>query len=537
MATSVLDLILRSRKQGDAARKTNKDLKETERQSRKTRRGLSKMGKAAKVAAVAGLAVLSAAVGKFIKGAIETASAVEEMENKFRVVFGEEAPRATEELDRFADRVNRSTFDLMEMASTLQDTFVPLGFTRKAAADLSVEMTKLATDVASFNNASDTDVIRDFQSAIVGNHETVRKYGIIITEATLKQEAYESGIAALGSELSNAEKVQARLNLITEGTADAHGDAAETATSFENASKGLAASIKDLEVVVGEGLIPGMKTGVRVATRLADGLVAVGESSEMLQNAMTDSAKGAIEAGQSFEEWRDAILDNSTATEKFFLGLTGLNKAEFEAIRAALAHQGALDALTESQFEQTEATRRARIAQHGYKIEVQGTDRALRRVPGRVTSVLVAETENAREGIQEILDMLSGLQRQFEIRAGVNVTGPEPTDPTGRGTGSGGGGGGQSASDVLEQRLDAGGQHGLDMRVPPGFPNDSFRVGATSGERVVVQTPQQEAQGQTAQGRAAPGGPMIGTQIVQLGSELEGRAFLQKMNRSLERWA
>lgn len=36
-----------------------------------------------------------------------------------------------------------------------------------------------------------------------------------------------------------------------------------------------------------------------------------------------------------------------------------------------------------------------------------------------------------------------------------------------------------------------GGQHGLDMVVPPGFPNDSYRIWATSGERVQVTPPGQ----------------------------------------------
>ena len=37
----------------------------------------------------------------------------------------------------------------------------------------------------SLNNQLDDVVLRDFQSAIVGNHETVRKYGITITEGKL----------------------------------------------------------------------------------------------------------------------------------------------------------------------------------------------------------------------------------------------------------------------------------------------------------------------------------------------------------------
>ena len=37
-----------------------------------------------------------------------------------------------------------------------------------------------------------------------------------------------------------------------------------------------------------------------------------------------------------------------------------------------------------------------------------------------------------------------------------------------------------------ERTIIPGGQHGLDMIVPPGFPNDTFPVLASSGERVKI---------------------------------------------------
>ena len=144
------------------------------------------------------------------------------------------------------------------MLATLQDTFVPLGFTRKAGAALSKTLTALAIDVASFQNAQDMDVIRDFQSAIVGNHETVRKYGIIITEATLLQEAYALGITETKRELTAQEKVQARLSLIQKGTTDAQGDAVRTANSYANVQKRLNAIQEDTLSILGERSIPTM---------------------------------------------------------------------------------------------------------------------------------------------------------------------------------------------------------------------------------------------------------------------------------------
>jgi hypothetical protein len=142
------------------------------------------------------------------------------------------------------------------MASSIQDTFVPMGFARGEASKLSVQLTKLAVDVASFNNASDTETMMAFQSALVGNHETVRRFGVVITEATLKQELLRMGITKNSKDVTNAEKVQARMNLIIAGTSDAHGDAIKTSGSFANTSKALGSALNELSVDAMTPMLP-----------------------------------------------------------------------------------------------------------------------------------------------------------------------------------------------------------------------------------------------------------------------------------------
>jgi hypothetical protein len=132
---------------------------------------------------------------------------------------------------------------------------VPMGLSREAAADLSTEMVKLAVDVASFNNAQDVDVIRNFQSALVGETEAVRKYGVLLDEARLKQLAYQNGIADAGAELTQQQKVLTRILALYADTTDAQGDAARTADSFANTIKGIRGAAKDLEVVFGQELV------------------------------------------------------------------------------------------------------------------------------------------------------------------------------------------------------------------------------------------------------------------------------------------
>lgn len=254
MATTVDTLLVRIESDMLSLRR---DLQKIRQDTDRTTRGIvgsfRKMGPL--IGAVAG-AVVVRQIGRMGMAAINLASDVEEMQNKSRVVFGQFRDTVVADLTEFGDAVGRSGFELEEMASSIQDTFVPMGFARGEASKLSVELTKLAVDVASFNNASDVDTMRAFQSAIVGNHETVRRFGIVITEATLKQELLRMGITKAAKDVSNAEKVQARMNLILAGTTDAQGDALATADSFANRVKKLKSEFDKLTLAIGRELMP-----------------------------------------------------------------------------------------------------------------------------------------------------------------------------------------------------------------------------------------------------------------------------------------
>lgn len=235
----------------------SKKLKNLERQTGQTQQKVSRNFN--NIARIAKLAIGAVVVQQLARGAsslVNFASHVEEMQAKSSVVFGRFSAKVRSELTRFGEEVGRSTFQLEEMASQIQDTFVPMGFARGEASTLSIQLAKLATDVASFNNASDVETMRAFQSALVGNHETVRRFGVVITEATLTQELMRMGINKLSKDATNQEKVQARLNLLLAGTTDAQGDAARTADSFANQMKGLGAALANLGVAVMTPLLP-----------------------------------------------------------------------------------------------------------------------------------------------------------------------------------------------------------------------------------------------------------------------------------------
>jgi len=205
-----------------------------------------------KIAAVAaGAAAL--AVGKQV---IDLASEAEETQAKFNTVFKNLAKDANEWSVDFADSVGRARTDIKKWMATLQDTFVPLGFAREKGLEFSQTLTTLAVDLASFNNVAEDDAIRDLQSAIVGNVETMRKYGVIINQAVLNQELLNMGVMGGVRAASEAEKAQARLNLIMAGTTDAQGDAERTAGSYANTVRRLRASLRNLGEELGKRLLP-----------------------------------------------------------------------------------------------------------------------------------------------------------------------------------------------------------------------------------------------------------------------------------------
>ncbi|MHB8953570.1 MAG: phage tail tape measure protein [Pirellulaceae bacterium] len=187
-------------------------------------------------------------------GAIKAASDMEETMSKFSVVFGESAGEVKAWSDQFAGAVGRSKQQAASFMAASQDLFVPLGFASDAATDLSKQVTALAVDLGSFNNMADEDVIRDLHAALTGSGEVMKKYGVIVSEAAVKQELLNQKIDP--KKATDQQKVQARLNLIMKGTTAAQGDAIRTAGGFANQMKALQGNLMDTAVAIGSALLP-----------------------------------------------------------------------------------------------------------------------------------------------------------------------------------------------------------------------------------------------------------------------------------------
>ena len=198
-----------------------------------------------------------AALGGLTAGLIASVKAASDMQetmNKFNVVFGQSAGVMSQWADETAQAFGRSKKQVRDFLASSQDLLVPMGMNEQAAMGMSKQMTALAMDIASFNNKQDGDVMRDIQAALTGSGEVMKKYGVVLTEAAVKQELLNSGLDPANA--TAAQKGMARFNLILRGTTAAQGDVARSGGSFANQMKAIKAQASDLLVAIGERLLP-----------------------------------------------------------------------------------------------------------------------------------------------------------------------------------------------------------------------------------------------------------------------------------------
>jgi hypothetical protein len=299
---------------------------------KETRSFSSKLGTALKAGALA-FAALGAAAGamaiKIGKDAIGAASDFSEEISKSRVIFG----GASKDIEDFAKTAANSLGQSKKQAVSAASTFATLGkaagLTGKDLSKFSIGFVKLASDLASFNNTSPEDAIQAIGAALRGEAEPIRRYGILLNDATLKNEALALGLIKTTKEaLSPANKVLAAQAAIYKQTADAQGDFGRTSDGLANSQRILAANIEDVKITLGESLLPVAlkfsdflkKNLVPALKGLVDGLTGQGQKSVVPSLGMfQEKTEGAENAG----------YDLGAAIRQLGKGLSGIGK-QFE---------------------------------------------------------------------------------------------------------------------------------------------------------------------------------------------------------------
>lgn len=227
--------------------------------------GMAAVG--AGVAATAIIAVGAAAVAAGIRAG-KAASAYNEALNKSQVLFGESARVVQDFAENAADALGMTSVEALDAAGSFGSMFRALGMGQGQAADMSVAMAKLASDMASFNNVDPSEMLQKLQSGLAGEAEPLRRVGVFLSEAAVQQEAFRQTGKTKADQLTETNKVMARYALILRQTALQQGDFARTADSPANAMRRISAGIEDIFRVAGESLMPELEPSLKAVLDL-----------------------------------------------------------------------------------------------------------------------------------------------------------------------------------------------------------------------------------------------------------------------------
>ena len=339
------------------------------------------------------------------KRAIDVASNLEEQTQKTRDVFGSSATQ----VERFAkDALGLANDQALELTSTLGALLRPIGIVGKESSDLSEDLIRRGVDLASFYNTDVRSAIEAARSGIVGEAEPLRRYGVRLSEARVQALALQQTGKDSVKQLTDEEKVRARIAIIFKDSSIAAGNYRKTIEGVANQEREAAANWRDTQAVIGQTLLPAyrdllgqvndylgdaknqreiqerlnraIETGGQVVEGLADGLRLVKAAAEPVVDAL-----GGVENAAQLALIVGIVAKTRRAAASFGLIAGASAATRTKVIADAAAMGAALDVATRPRV--VPVTVVQRIGQYGAPIPGGGTGPAPRG-GGRIPWVL-----------------------------------------------------------------------------------------------------------------------------------------------------
>ena len=192
---------------------------------------------------------------------LSAASEVEEMENKFNVVFKNTSKAMDEWADSYADAIGRSKTEIKTAISNQSDLMIGMGMTEEVAGDLSKKYTELAYDLASFNNVQDSTALEAMTKAMFGETEMAKQLGLNLNATTMENSEYVKSLGKKWSAMTQAEKAEAYYQEALKQSVNAIGDAERSSDSYANQIRRTQSKITEFTETLGAYMLP-MATNV-----------------------------------------------------------------------------------------------------------------------------------------------------------------------------------------------------------------------------------------------------------------------------------
>lgn len=407
----------------------NKTQAQVNKSTNKISSGFKKMTKAVSFTAIAyGLV-------KFGKAAIEAASDIEEVQNVVEVAFGDMADKCDTFAQQATAQFGLSALQAKNYASTLMSMSNGMGVAQETGANMSIQLAGLAGDLASFRNVSQDVANTALQSVFTGETETLKKFGVVMTETNLSAYALSKGITKSYSEMSQAEKVMLRYSYVMNTTKDAQNDYARTSNNWANQVRLLKNQFTTLISVIGKGFIAVLNPVIQLLNKLLAVLISVanaaakafgGKEIKSANSSVADTAAQASDVASGY----DNAQKSAKKLKRELAGFDQINTLSFD------------DGSSSSSSDSTSGTIDPAIAALGaesyfdYGEQFEGMSEQAEQTASRISQIfhkyfdnlpqlnITFDKEKAIESLKgigdSILSVLAGLG-SFVITIGINI--------------------------------------------------------------------------------------------------------------------
>lgn len=204
-----------------------------------------------------GALAAGAAIGAFAVKSISAASDLNETLSKTSVLFGAQSGAIVDWSKTAATSLGASQKEALDAASTFAVFGKSAGLAGTDVTKFAEQNTQLAGDMASFFNTSPQDAIEAIGAAFRGEMEPIRRYGVLLDDASLRNEALALGLTkTTKTVLTPQQRVLAAQALIMKQTTAAQGDFARTSGGLANQQRIMKAEFENASAALGTGLLP-----------------------------------------------------------------------------------------------------------------------------------------------------------------------------------------------------------------------------------------------------------------------------------------
>lgn len=208
------------------------------------------------IAAVAAFTAAAFAATAFAAKSVKSASDLEQSIGGVQAVFKEYAGTVEESSKKAAQSLGLSRDAYNKVATIIGTQLKSSGTTLDALAGKTEDLVTVAADLAATFGGDVAEAANAVTSALRGEFEPLRRFGIALSVAQIEAEALSMTQKELKTDLTAAEKAAAAQSLIFKGAADASGQFAREADSLAGKQQRLNAQLENIQATIGEALLP-----------------------------------------------------------------------------------------------------------------------------------------------------------------------------------------------------------------------------------------------------------------------------------------